>query len=91
MIFAEQIRSARALLNWSQAKLALVSRLGVMTIKRLEAGTGPVRGTANSIWAIEKALEDAGIIFIAEDDLMGPGVRLKGKVGRSPDTEGTNT
>ena len=35
-----------------------------------------VRGTAENVWKVQKALEDAGVIFIDEDD-KGPGVRLK--------------
>jgi hypothetical protein len=38
---------------------------------------GPLRGArAGTLEALEMALQDAGVIFIAEND-EGPGVRLK--------------
>ena len=76
MILSEQIRAARALLNWEQKILAERAGLGIATIKRLESARGPVGGPAESVWAVQRALEQAGIIFIEGDDRAGPGVRL---------------
>ena len=64
MILSEQIRAARALLGWEQKTLAEQAGLGLSTIKRLESARGPVGGTAESVWAVQRALEPAGIIFI---------------------------
>jgi transcriptional regulator with XRE-family HTH domain len=76
VILSEQIRAARALLGWEQKTLADEAGLGLSTIKRLESARGPVGGTAESVWAVQEALEKAGIIFIDGDDRAGPGVRL---------------
>jgi transcriptional regulator with XRE-family HTH domain len=71
-----QIRAARGLLALSQAELAEMASLSVASVKRLETAAG-VRGAAETIWKIEKALEAAGVEFIPEEAGRGPGVRLK--------------
>ena len=76
MIEAAQIRAARALLNISQADLARIASVHVATIRRLEAAT-EIRGAAETLWKIQKALEAAGVEFIPEEAGRGPGVRLK--------------
>ena len=76
MVDAAQIRAARALLNMGQTDLARIASVHVATIRRLEAAT-EVRGAAETIWKIQKALEAAGIEFISEEAGRGPGVRLK--------------
>ena len=76
MIDAAQIRAARALLNMGQTGLARIASVHVATIRRLEAAT-EVRGAAETVWKIQKALEAAGIEFISEEAGRGPGVRLK--------------
>jgi transcriptional regulator with XRE-family HTH domain len=78
MIFATEIRAARALLGWSQFELAKAASVGVATVRRIESG-GPneVRGAAETVWKIQRALEKAGIEFISADEKSGPGVRLR--------------
>jgi transcriptional regulator with XRE-family HTH domain len=71
-----QIRAARGLLALSQAELAKMASLSVASVKRLEAAPG-LRGAAETVWKIQKALEAAGIEFISEEAGRGPGVRLK--------------
>jgi transcriptional regulator with XRE-family HTH domain len=71
-----QIRAARGLLALSQAELAEMASLSVASVKRLETAAG-VRGAAETIWKIEKALEAAGVEFIPEEAGRGAGVRLK--------------
>ena len=78
-----QIKAARALLDWSQEKLASAAALSVPTIKRLEAQDGPLGGRADTGEKIEAALERAGIVFIGEDG-EGPGVRLRKWVPKKP-------
>ncbi len=77
MIFTEQIRAARALLGWSQDDLANNASIGVATLRRLEGARGEIRGTAETLWKIQKALEQGGVEFIDGDDTKGPGLRLK--------------
>ena len=72
MITAEQLRAARAMLRWDQATIAEKTGLSVPTIKRMEGGAGPVRGTYESVAAIQAALEAAGVEFLG-----GTGVQLK--------------
>jgi transcriptional regulator with XRE-family HTH domain len=76
MIEAAQIRAARALLDLSQAGLSDLASVSATTIKRLEGAT-EVRGAAETVWKIQKALEAAGIEFIPAEGGKGPGVRLR--------------
>ncbi len=76
MITNAQLRAARSLLGWSQARLAEASGLGIATIKRMEGERGPLRSSAGNVLKVQQALEDAGVIFIDADE-EGPGVRLK--------------
>ena len=71
-----QIRGARAMLGWSAGQLVAASKVSLATVQRAESVDGPVRMTAANVDAIQRALEDAGIEFIAEDG-GGPGVRLR--------------
>jgi transcriptional regulator with XRE-family HTH domain len=64
------------LLALSQAELARMASLSVASVKRLEAAAG-LRGAAETLWKIQKALEAAGVEFIPEEKGRGAGVRLK--------------
>lgn len=69
-----QSRAARALLNWSQERLAEAARVSVTTLRNFERGaTTPV---VNNLAAIQAALEAAGVEFIEENG-GGAGVRLR--------------
>jgi transcriptional regulator with XRE-family HTH domain len=76
MIHPSQIRGARAILELSQSKLAELAGVSAATVKRIES-TAEIRGAADTLWKIEKALKTAGVEFIDADDIKGPGVRLK--------------
>ena len=76
MIDAAQIRAAQALLNIGQTDLARIASVHVATIRRLEAAT-EVRGAAETVWKIQKALEAAGVEFIPEEAGRGAGVRFR--------------
>ncbi len=65
---AEQIRAARALLDWSQTDLADRTLLGMRTVKRAEAGE---RLTAAADLSIRKCLEEAGVVFLAPGSIPG--------------------
>ena len=77
MIFSREIRAGRALLGWSQVELAKAASVGVATVTRLEAAGTELRGSAQVIWKIQKALEAAGVEFLPEDDTRGPGARMR--------------
>jgi ribosome-binding protein aMBF1 (putative translation factor) len=81
-VSVRQIKAARALLDWSQEKLASAAVVSVPTIKRLEAQDGPLGGRTDTGEKIEAALERAGIVFIDENG-EGPGVRLRNRVPKN--------
>jgi predicted transcriptional regulator len=77
---SSQIRAARALLGWSQGKLARMAGIGLATLQRIEQSKGIVKGNFSTALKIQEALEEAGIIFT--DDGAGEiGVRLQTKKG----------
>ncbi len=76
MLRSEQIRAARALVRWSAQNLADKSGVSWKTIQRMESQDGVPSATARNIEKIQNTLEDAGVIFIDEDE-EGPGVRLR--------------
>lgn len=81
MIDERQIKAARALVGWSQSELARASGLSLPTIKRMEK-LGPGRSSADNVDSVQKALEQSGVAFIAENG-GGAGVRLK-EPGEAP-------
>ncbi len=76
LITVAQLRAARALIGWSQTELAKHSGIAIATIRRMEGTRGLPKTTAENVWKAQRALEDAGVVFIDEDD-EGPGVRLR--------------
>lgn len=76
IISSEQIRAARALLRWEQKDLAAASKVSLPSVKRLESQPGPLAAQARTVDALVSALEQAGIVFVAENG-EGPGVRLR--------------
>jgi transcriptional regulator with XRE-family HTH domain len=81
--YSAQIRAARALLGWSQAQLARHAGIGPATLQRIEQSDGIAKGNFSTIIKIQKALEQAGIHFIEEDN-GEIGVRLKIKPDDRP-------
>jgi transcriptional regulator with XRE-family HTH domain len=73
MITPGQCRAARALLDLTQPQLAEASNISLRTIVNFEKGNRATN--PGSIALIERALEAAGIEFIAENG-GGAGVRL---------------
>jgi predicted transcriptional regulator len=63
MRYSSQIRAARALLGWSQGKLARAAGVGLATLQRIEQTEGVVKGNFSTVLKIQKALEEAGIHF----------------------------
>jgi len=66
MIGAAQLRGARALLGIDQRERALLSRLSMPTIQRMEASKDVIPGNVDSLMKLIGALDGAGIEFIAE-------------------------
>ena len=76
VITTDQLRAARALLRWSGEQLAAASGVSLVTIRRGEAGQGPVAMIPANARAIRTALEAGGVEFIPQNG-GGPGVRLR--------------
>ena len=74
MITPRQIRTARALLGWSQQQLADKAIVSLNAVTRLEKGK--VDSRVSTINAIEKTLTKAGVEFLPAGD-KGEGVRMK--------------
>jgi transcriptional regulator with XRE-family HTH domain len=70
VISAAQVRAARALVGWTQAKLAAKSGLSEIGIQNIEKGATDPR--ASTLAAIKRALEAAGVEFT---NGRPPGVR----------------
>jgi len=76
MRYSSQIRAARALLGWSQSKLAHAAGIGLATLQRIEQNEGVVKGNFSTILKIQKVLEQAGIQF-TDDEAGEIAVRLQ--------------
>jgi transcriptional regulator with XRE-family HTH domain len=79
MLQSAQIRAARALLGWRQGDLSKASGVGTATIQRIEKSDRPVTGYVTTIVRIKSAFEEAGILFIDDDETAGIGLRLAKK------------
>jgi hypothetical protein len=69
------------LLRWEQRDLAEASGISLPTVKRLETQPGPLSAQERTLTELRRALEKAGIEFIAENG-GGAGVRLRKRAGR---------
>ena len=82
VITPAQCRAARGLLDWSQQKLADQAGVGIVTVRKLEAGAAQSRRATMEV--IKRALEAAGVVFLDENG-GGPGVRLRKKRAKRRD------
>ena len=74
IIAAAQCRAGRALLEWTEAQLADAAKVELQVVRLLEARFR--RPSIDQQERIRKALEDGGVVFIAENG-GGVGARLK--------------
>ena len=72
---SQQSRAARALLKWSQRKLAEASGVALSTVADFE--NDKREPWPDNLAAISRALEDAGVEFIPAKSGKGVGVRLR--------------
>jgi hypothetical protein len=64
-------------LRWTAEDLAREASLGLNTVKRAELADDETSLTLSNDLALRRALEAAGVIFIDEDGIAGPGLRLR--------------
>ncbi|WP_457107675.1 PAS domain-containing protein [Methylobacterium sp. P5_C11] len=69
-----QIRAARALTGLSKDELAALANVSVSTLNRMEDPASAVRSRSETLLAVRRALEEAGVEFIFEAGKK-PGVR----------------
>ena len=74
MISRVQVKMARAALEWGVRDLAAKAGVAANTVSRYENGADALGDTLERI---QRALEQAGVIFIDQNEESGPGVRLK--------------
>lgn len=79
MISNLQIRAARALLGWSQQRLADEAGLSAITVKRLEASDETFQARYNTVMKVKEAVEVAGVVFRADESGLIHGVSLRQK------------
>ncbi|WP_149738461.1 helix-turn-helix domain-containing protein [Rhizobium sp. RU20A] len=77
MIEPDQIRAARALVGLTQSALAKAAGISTTGLNNIERGVADPK--ASTLKSIKFALEEAGIVFLAADEMVagGRGVRLK--------------
>lgn len=73
-ITAKQIKDARSLLGWLPSKLADRAKITTGAVRRAEGIDGGSLATLETLAAIKRALEAAGIEFTAGEQ---PGVRIR--------------
>lgn len=78
MITGAQIRAGRALIGWTSQTLADRSGVHYATLSRAEQADDIPNTRAQTLCAIQSALEAAGVVFLNGDYSAkgGPGVRL---------------
>ncbi|BCG86609.1 hypothetical protein MesoLj113c_27190 [Mesorhizobium sp. 113-3-9] len=85
----EQCRAARALVDWSQARLGAKAQVSEGTVRDFEKSKRVPSG--DMLVAMRSALERAGVAFLGDGETIhgGPGVRLKTPTApRSPIEDG---
>jgi transcriptional regulator with XRE-family HTH domain len=78
IIVPAQIRAARALLGWSQERLAVKASVALTTIRDVENQRRSM--SAPNVSRICAALQNAGIRFLPSSGTGGPGVALRKKL-----------
>ena len=86
---AAQCRAARALLGWSQRRLAKASGVGLSAIVSFEHGGGR-RVSREAVAELRGTLEEAGLEFLSGSE-GGAGILLQERVEAAPPDEGTQS
>jgi transcriptional regulator with XRE-family HTH domain len=72
MILVRQIKAARALLGWSQVKLAEKAGVSKPTIERIESpDNGPIDSRHTKCEQVETTLRAEGVEFLNDGEVIG--------------------
>ena len=74
LTLSRQLRAGRVLVGWEQQALATAAGVSIGTVRRMEAGAGSIRGQAETLRRVQRALESVGVVFINHG---APGVQLR--------------
>jgi transcriptional regulator with XRE-family HTH domain len=74
VVISAQIRAARALLNWSQERLAGEAGVGATTVRDIESQRRPT--DTGAMRQLRRAFENAGVRFVSGAADGGAGVRF---------------
>ena len=80
LINGRQLRAARVLLGWDQARLAKAAHVAIGTVRRMESFDGVIGSQTETLLKVQTALEKGGVEFLDDDR---PGVRLNHAPARS--------
>ena len=75
MVTSRQFRAARALVGWTQQTLADRALVAINTVRAIESDRAYPVPKPDSVTAVRRALERAGIVFLS-NGTMGEGVRF---------------
>jgi transcriptional regulator with XRE-family HTH domain len=73
-LFPELLRAARIALGLTQEQLAEAAGISKRSLMRFEAGHENMRIYTHK--AVERALQARGVVFLREENDLGPGFRL---------------
>ena len=76
LTLSRQLRAGRVLVGMEQQALATAAGISIGTVRRMEAGAGSIRGQAETLRRVQRALETAGVAFTNGGE---PGVKLRHK------------
>jgi DNA-binding XRE family transcriptional regulator len=68
------VRTARALLDWTQVDLATAAGIALATLKRFEKGRSPIPVVRTAIFSV---LENAGIEFQKDGKSIGVSINIR--------------
>ncbi len=74
LTLSRQLRAGRVLVGLEQQELATAAEVSIGTIRRMEAGAGSIRGQAETLRRVQRALESVGVAFTNGGE---PGVKLR--------------
>lgn len=81
MISPNQIKAARALLDWSQGDLCEKSGASIATVKSIESGGASPK--ADTLEKIKRCMEVSGIEFIEDEGVKKVSLKTRTYIGRS--------